>query len=132
MRIWKMVLAALAICFCEMSRPSMARAATALVLRPDTFKPLIDGFARTDNELYTGAIPNAEAWDFLKNNIPLLDCPDPQIQRIYYFRWWTYRKHIEKTPDGFIISEFLPHVPWAGKFNSIPCAAGHHFCEGRW
>ena len=40
------------------------------------------------------------AWDFLKENIPLFDCPDKDINEIYYFRWWTYRKHIEETPDG--------------------------------
>ncbi|MCY3023315.1 MAG: hypothetical protein NTW87_30420, partial [Planctomycetota bacterium] len=49
-----------------------------------------------------------------------------------YFRWWTYRKHIKQTPDGFVITEFLPKVSWAGKHNSINCAAGHHFREGRW
>jgi hypothetical protein len=37
-----------------------------------------------------------------------------------------------KTPAGFIITEFLPAVGWAGKYNSINCAAGHHFYEGRW
>ncbi len=72
------------------------------------------------------------AWAFLKDNIPLFDCPDNAITEIYYFRWWTYRKHIAKTPAGFIITEFLPPVPWAGKYNSIACAAGHHFHEGRW
>jgi hypothetical protein len=58
--------------------------------------------------------------------------PDKDIETTYYFRWWTYRKHIEQTPDGFIITEFLPHVPWAGKDNSIDCPAGHHIYEGRW
>lgn len=54
------------------------------------------------------------------------------IQRTWYFRWWTYRKHIKQTPDGFIITEFLPAVPWGGKHNSISCPAGHHIYEGRW
>jgi glycogen debranching enzyme len=26
----------------------------------------------------------------------------------------------------------MPPVPWAGKYNTISCAAGHHFYEGRW
>ena len=43
-----------------------------------------------------------------------------------------YRKHIKETPEGFIITEFLPEVSWAGKDNSIDCAAGHHFHEVRW
>ena len=44
-------------------------------------------------------------------NVPLFDCPDKDIEEIYYFRWWTYRKHIKQTPDGFIVTEFLPTSP---------------------
>ena len=61
---------------------------------------------------------------FLSTNIPLFECPDKDFEQIYYFRWWTYRKHIKQTPDGFVITEFLPHVGWAGKHNTINCAAG--------
>lgn len=102
------------------------------VLKPEAFKHYIDQFNADDEELYPQYIPNAKTWEFLKNNIPLFECPDKDIERTYYFRWWTYRKHIKQTPDGFIITEFLPPVGWAGKHNSINCAAGHHFYEGRW
>ena len=44
----------------------------------------------------------------------------------------TYRKHIKQTPDGFVITEFLPQVSWSKKYNTINCAAGHHMYEGRW
>ena len=30
------------------------------------------------------------------------------------------------------MTEFLPNVGWAGKHNTINCAAGHHIMEGRW
>ncbi len=30
------------------------------------------------------------------------------------------------------MTEFLPPVPWAGKYNTIPDAAGHHIQDGRW
>lgn len=102
------------------------------VLRNDNFERYIDSFNANDHELYPGYITNGSAWNFLKDNIPLFECPDKDIEIIYYFRWWTYRKHIKQTPDGFIITEFLPDVPWAGKDNSISCAAGHHLYEGRW
>lgn len=102
------------------------------VLRPETFKGYIDSFNASDNELYRGYVSNAAAWSFLETNIPWFECPDKSIEKTYYFRWWTFRKHIQLTPDGFIITEFLPNVPWAGKDNSIDCAAGHHFYEGRW
>ncbi|MEI6168957.1 MAG: hypothetical protein WCS52_17380, partial [bacterium] len=104
----------------------------ASVLKTETFRHYAEDFARNDGERYKNAFPNALAWDFLKDNIPLLDCPDEEIQTAYYFRWWTYRKHIKQTPAGYIVDEFLPNVGWAGKFNSINCAAGHHLYEGRW
>jgi len=115
-----------------LAAPGAINAAPPAVLQPASFKHYIDDFNQTDNELYKGFFPNAAAWDFLKDNIPLLDCPDPDIQSTYYFRWWTYRKHIKQTPAGFIVDEFLPNVGWAGKLNSINCAAGHHIYEGRW
>ena len=69
---------------------------------------------------------------FSTENIPFFECPDKDIEEIYYFRWWTYRKHIKETPEGFIITEFLPDVSWAGKYNGICCPAWFHFREGRW
>jgi len=102
------------------------------MLKPEAFQHYIDQFNRDDEELYTQYVPNEHAWDFLKANIPLFECPDTGFERTYYFRWWTYRKHIKQTPDGFVITEFLPPVGWAGKHNTINCAAGHHFYEGRW
>jgi predicted GH43/DUF377 family glycosyl hydrolase len=102
------------------------------VLKAASFEHYIGQFNQIDTERNRLYISNEKAWDFLKANIPLLDCPDDQINEIYYFRWWTYRKHIEETPAGFVITEFLPAVGWAGKYNSIDCAAGHHIHEGRW
>src|ERR1700722_1703628 len=112
--------------------PTGREAPVPHVLQAATFKRFIDSFNQTDKELYPSFISNEKAWDFLKDNIPLFDCPDRDITEIYYFRWWIYRKHIEQTPAGFVITEFLPPVGWAGKYNSINCAAGHHFYEGRW
>jgi len=89
-------------------------------------------FNAQDVEHYTNSIPNEQAYDFLKDNIPLFECPDPIIESTYYFRWWTYRKHIRQTEDGAVITEFLPEVPWAQKHNVITCPSGHHVREGRW
>jgi predicted GH43/DUF377 family glycosyl hydrolase len=101
-------------------------------LSPGMFQHYVDEFNSRDEELYPQHISNAGAWSFLSTHMPLFECPDPIIERTYYFRWWTYRKHIKQTPDGFVITEFLPNVSWAGKHNTIDCAAGHHFNEGRW
>jgi hypothetical protein len=105
------------------------------VLDPLTFKHYIDEFNAYDNDLYGQHIPNSKAWEFLELNIPFFDCPDKTIERTYYFRWWTYRKHIKlitETPGSpfYVITEFLPDVPWSGLYNTISCAAAHHFRDG--
>lgn len=64
--------------------------------------------------------------------IPLLDMSDEIIQKIYYFRWNIYSKHIKETSEGYVVTEFFPEVPWSGKYNTICCPAGHHIYEGRW
>ncbi|HEV7378611.1 MAG TPA: glycosyl hydrolase family 65 protein [Dyadobacter sp.] len=102
------------------------------ILQSETFKPYINTFNESDEEIYKQLIPNDQAWAFLSGQIPLFECPDKQLEQTYYFRWWTYRKHLKQTPAGYIITEFLPDVHWAGKYNSINCPAGHHFYEGRW
>ena len=102
-----------------------------VVLKTETFRHYVEQFNADDEELYAH-IANAKAWEFLAANVPLLQCPDKDIERTYYFRWWTYRKHVKKTPDGYVITEFLPPVPWAARHNTISCPAGHHFYEGRW
>ena len=102
-----------------------------IVLNNSKLRDYVARFNADDEELYAN-IPNEEAFSFLERNIPLFECPDPDIERTYYFRWWTYRKHVKKTPDGWVITEFLPKVPWSAKHNTINCPAGHHFYEGRW
>ena len=77
------------------------------ILKSDNFKKYIDKFNDQDEELYAH-IPNKDAWSFLQPNIPLLDIDEPNIERTWYFRWWTYRKHVKKTTDGYVITEFLP------------------------
>ena len=92
----------------------------------------VDEFNNEDEELYCEDIDNAAAFDYLAGNIPLLDCPDKDLERTYYYRWWTLRKHWKATPHGHILTEFMPKVGWAGPYNSISCALGHHLREARW
>jgi hypothetical protein len=108
------------------------RQATEEIIPLSRVKEYVEQFNKTDNELTVQLIPNNAAADFLTGNIPRFECPDKELEEIYYFRWWTFRKHIKQTPEGFIISEFLPSVQWAGKYNGISCAAMFHYNEGRW
>jgi hypothetical protein len=92
----------------------------------------VDNFNKNDIELYQQHIPNVDVKSFLLENIPLIDLPSKDIEETYYFRWWTYRKHLKETEDGFVITEFLPEVNWSKKHNTINCPAAHHIYEGRW
>jgi len=89
-------------------------------------------FNSIDTEAVKNYVPNAQALDWLGANIPLFESPDTVLEQNYYYRWWSYRKHLVKTPEGFIFTEFIEPVKHAGKFNSISCALGHHLYEGRW
>lgn len=106
--------------------------ADPVILRPAALQDYVSSFNDTDHTHFGQAISNESAADWMKANIPLFECPDRDIEEIYHFRWWTFRKHLRQTTDGFVITEFLPDVTWSGKHNTIPCPAGHHFREGRW
>lgn len=98
----------------------------------DLIKYYVDEFNRNDEELTRNDIDNAHVYEWMKQEIPVFECPDKEIERAYYFRYWTYRKHIKTTEDGIVITEFLPKVGWSGKHNTINAAVGHHIYEGRW
>ena len=102
------------------------------IITSDRLKNYVDLFNENDNEIYKQFVTNNEAFKFLIKNIPMIDLPDKEIEETYYFRWWTYRKHIKNTDDGFVITEFLPDVNWSKKHNTINCPAAHHIYEGRW
>ena len=97
-----------------------------------TLKNYVEEFNAQDEELYAQAIDNEQAYEWLSSQIPLLECPDPALEKTYYYRWWTFRKHFKQTPAGHIVTEFLPPVPWAGPYNSINCPSGHQLREGHW
>ena len=102
------------------------------VLKEELVRRRFDRFAVDDEDLYRNAFGNGRALKAVGGQVPLFECPDEDIERTYYFRWWTYRKHLRKTPAGWVVTEFLPDVPWAGKYNTISCPFGHHLREGRW
>jgi hypothetical protein len=110
--------------------------AAAPALKPlldrSSFRHYIDQFNRDDKEDVAGLIHNDDAWDWITANVPFFSCPDADIELTYYYRWWAYRKHIEKTPVGFLLTEFLKPVKHATTYNAISCAAALHINEGRW
>ncbi|MCX6626091.1 MAG: hypothetical protein NTW28_00480 [Candidatus Solibacter sp.] len=102
------------------------------LLRAADFRHYVDALNRGDSEDVNGGIPNAQAWEWMKSNVPYLACPDSDLELTYYYRWWAYRKHIAKTGAGYVITEFLRPVKHATDYNAISCALGLHIAEGRW
>ena len=100
----------------------------------NTVRAYIDEFNACDIDPHAESrnIPNGAVFEWMLENVPLVELDDKVVERVYYFRWWTYRKHIRLTDEGYIISEFLFDVPWSGKYNAISCAAWQHLYEGRW
>lgn len=95
------------------------------VLNVDDFRHYVDHFNSMEDENVARLIPNAQAWNWMKRNVPAFECPDKAFEEIYWYRWWTYRKHIIQFPSSFALSEFLTKPP-------VSSAVGHHVMEGRW
>jgi Ricin-type beta-trefoil lectin domain-like/F5/8 type C domain len=67
-------------------------------------------------------------------NIPFLDVPDTAIQDVYYYRFHTWKEHLNylDPADGYTSSEFLPDVGYNAPGGAIDAAAGHVIHDGRW
>jgi hypothetical protein len=105
---------------------------SAAVLRYSDFAHYADYFNGMEDENIAQAIPNAESSAWMEKNIPLFECPNRDFEEMYYYRWWTLRKHIKETPVGYGMTEFLVERSYADKYNLIACAVGHHIYESRW
>ncbi|WP_025763698.1 MGH1-like glycoside hydrolase domain-containing protein [Dyadobacter tibetensis] len=103
-----------------------------VILNAKDFRPYVDYFNTMEDENKVNAIPNEASYRWMQKNIPLFDCPQENFKEIYYYRWWSLRKHIHQTPKGYIFTEFLVDRSYADDYNMISCALGHHIYEGRW
>ncbi len=104
----------------------------SFVLKADHFKHYVDYFNKMEDENIKQAIPNDSTWGWMKRNIPLFECSQQNFEEIFYYRWWTLRKHIKRTEQGFVFTEFLVQRSYADKYNLISSALGHHIYESRW
>jgi len=102
------------------------------VLKFADFKHYVDYFNGMENENIVQAIPNSNSAEWMEKNIPLFECPQQNFEEMFYYRWWTLRKHIKQTPVGYAFTEFLVNRSYADKYNLISCALGHHIYESRW
>ena len=104
----------------------------AALLKFGDFKHYVDYFNGMEDENIVQAIPNAQSAAWMEQNVPLFECPQRNFEEMYYYRWWTLRKHIKNTPVGYGMTEFLVQRSYADKYNLIACAIGHHIHESRW
>src|SRR5436305_1795530 len=109
-----------------MTTMSLLHAADARprLIAPDSVKQYVDSFNQMDAERVVNLIPNAQAWAWMSEQVPWFECPDKDLEKMYYFRWWSYRKHIKQL-DFICVSEFL------ARQNPVSSAVGHHILEGR-
>ncbi len=112
------------------SRPVDGR--VTAVLDYDAYAHYADDFNTMEDENIVTTIPNAQSSEWMRENIPLFDCPQENFKEMYYYRWWTLRKHIKRTPVGYGMTEFLVQRSYADRYNLIACAIGHHVMESRW
>ena len=111
---------------------SLDENATASILRYEDYKHYVDYFNDMEPENIVQAIPNTQAWAWMTENIPLFDCSNKAFEELWYFRWWTLRKHIKQTPVGYAMTEFLVPRSYADQYNLISSGVGHHILESRW
>jgi len=102
------------------------------ILKPATFAHYVEHFNNMEDENVTNCISNAASWGWLQKNIPFFECPDREVEEMYYFRWWSFRKHLVETTNGMVFTEFLTPVRHAGIYNTVSCAVGFHLSDGRW
>ena len=95
------------------------------VIAPEQMKHYVEKFNTMEPEKIVNLIPNAQAWEWMTEQVPFFACPDKQLEEMYYFRFWTYRKHIKQL-DFIALTEFL------NRKNPVSSAVGHHIREGRW
>jgi hypothetical protein len=105
---------------------ALAQGPGPAVLAPAAFAPHVARFNATQPENKVNLVPDAAAWDWLQAQIPLFTCPDPSVEEMYFYRWWSLRKHLIRTPGGYAFTEFLL------RDDPISSAVGHHVMEGRW
>jgi len=108
----------------------------AAVLKPDEYRHYVDLFRIQEQEA-TGKIYDGESgedpWAWMKREIPWFDSSDKKFEEMYYFRWYAWKKHLVQTPQGYVITEWLPKPEFKdGSYGALPDAAPFHIGEARW
>ena len=129
-------------CLCVLSCAQYVAPAPgqAALLHPATYAHYVSMFEQQE-QAATGKIYNGEpatagqpaeaAWPWMQREIPLFDSSDKEFEEMYYFRWYAWKKHLVHTPQGWLVTEWLPK-PEMADFGALPDAAPFHLGEARW
>jgi len=140
---------ALALLFCPASFGQMGRSGAteaaksgratgtgAAVLKPVDYRHYVDLFRIQEQEATGKVYPGEggeDSWAWMQHEIPWFDSSDKKFEEMYYFRWYAWKKHLVKTPHGYVITEWLPKPGFKdGSFGALPDAAAFHIGEARW
>jgi hypothetical protein len=99
------------------------------VLTPAAFAHHVEHFNTMEDESVVNEVPNAGAWAWMQEaGVPLFECADPQVQEIYWYRWWALRKHLRRDSASgrFAFTEFITRPRF------VSSALGHQVMDGRW
>jgi hypothetical protein len=98
------------------------------VLKSEAFAHHVEKFNAMEPELVVNYVSDAQAWDWMQQNVPRFECPDAQVEEIYWFRWWALRKQLRRDVGSgrFVFGEFI------NRPKPVSSALGHHLMEGRW
>jgi hypothetical protein len=101
------------------------------VLTPEQFHPYIEHFRIQEQEA-TGKLGD-DSWPWMLAQIPWFASSNKQFEEMYYFRWYSWQKHLVMTRHGHLITEWLPKPEMPdGYFGALPDAAAFHIGEARW
>lgn len=112
---------------CALASAVAGRAELLSFVPPVVLEKHVARFNAMEDEPIVNLVPNAESAAWLQAHVPAFACADPEVEEIYWFRWWALRKHLRRAPDGsFVFTEFI------NRAEPVSSALGHHLLEGRW
>jgi hypothetical protein len=115
---------------CVAQRVNGEERKSSFVLSPERFHHYTETFQQQER-MATGK-SSPDVWLWTRSNIPWFESSDTSFEEIYYFRWFSFQKHIVHTERGDLLNEFLFKVKWAGYGNTVAVAVPHHLREARW
>jgi len=79
----------------------------AAVLKPADYSHYVDLFHEQEREatgtLYEGE-SGEDSWTWIEREVPWFDSSDKHFEEMYYFRWYAWKKHLVKSPQGYLIT----------------------------